>query len=370
MLTNQHTILWFKINLLFIGLFCLIISNTQAQVGGKPLHPSPVIAWTVSDLCYGDTAYFTNNTTGETINAWVIFEDTGSGETPIYTSPDKHIKFKFPHVGLYRVQLDADNGHLVTLSRYLTISNTIKANFDYQDCNSQFTNLSCCFTSCFWDFGDGHTSTQSSPTHFFENTGTYTVKLKVFNGNQADSTFNDITITTLNDFVGTFTYKIEGDTVFFKATDSINNVFVNYHWAFGDGTTTELTGFDKGMNVKHHYEVADSAYYVFLLIKRFCSHAYSSQFLDMRKPKTLAVGELSVYPNPSNKVIHIASDRKNEMTNIKVINYLSQELTNLQMASTTNGYDIDLSVYPDGLYILKVYFGEEVITKRIIKHQD
>src|SRR5258705_12910721 len=42
---------------------------------------------------------------------------------------------------------------------------------------TQFTDNTAGAVSWFWDFGDGHTSTQQSPTHFFTTPGFYTVQL-------------------------------------------------------------------------------------------------------------------------------------------------------------------------------------------------
>lgn len=47
----------------------------------------------------------------------------------------------------------------------------------------------------FWDFGDGNTSTQQSPTHSYMNSGAYTIKLVVTNNMGADSVSQQITIT-------------------------------------------------------------------------------------------------------------------------------------------------------------------------------
>ena len=42
-----------------------------------------------------------------------------------------------------------------------------------------FSNQSTGATSYLWDFGDGNTSTTEHPSHVYEATGTYTVKLTV-----------------------------------------------------------------------------------------------------------------------------------------------------------------------------------------------
>ncbi|MEM6633623.1 MAG: PKD domain-containing protein, partial [Bacteroidota bacterium] len=46
-----------------------------------------------------------------------------------------------------------------------------------------FTNTSTDATASSWDFGDGNTSNQASPTHTYDTTGSYTVVLTTANGN-------------------------------------------------------------------------------------------------------------------------------------------------------------------------------------------
>lgn len=63
-----------------------------------------------------------------------------------------------------------------------------------------FTNNSSNGTSYLWDFGDGNTSTQQNPIHFYTNTGPYTVTLITYNvcGDSAVST-QQITIAILGE---------------------------------------------------------------------------------------------------------------------------------------------------------------------------
>ncbi len=52
--------------------------------------------------------------------------------------------------------------------------------------NVTFSNLSQRATSYLWDFGDGSTSTLQNPTHYYQNQGTYTVKLTASNASYSD----------------------------------------------------------------------------------------------------------------------------------------------------------------------------------------
>ena len=59
-----------------------------------------------------------------------------------------------------------------------------------------FTNTSTLAQSSLWNFGDGTTSTFTSPSHIFSTPGVYSVKLKVTNILGADSVIHSITITS------------------------------------------------------------------------------------------------------------------------------------------------------------------------------
>lgn len=58
----------------------------------------------------------------------------------------------------------------------------------------QFTNNSENADSYFWDFGDGNTSAEKSPSHNYENEGDYTVSLKASNKESEDIASQTVTI--------------------------------------------------------------------------------------------------------------------------------------------------------------------------------
>jgi N-acetylneuraminic acid mutarotase len=58
-----------------------------------------------------------------------------------------------------------------------------------------FQNTSQNATTFEWDFGDGNTSSAENPSHIYNETGTYTIKLKVTNTDGTDEAFNSLEIT-------------------------------------------------------------------------------------------------------------------------------------------------------------------------------
>lgn len=87
----------------------------------------------------------------------------------------------------------------------------------------RFYNTSINSNTCFWDFGDGNTSTQNNPVHKYESEGTYTVMLIAYNANGCnDTTYISVVINP------EFTFYIPN--AFTPDGDGINDTF------FGQGT--------------------------------------------------------------------------------------------------------------------------------------
>lgn len=87
-----------------------------------------------------------------------------------------------------------------------------------------------------WDFGDKIISTQKTPTHSYDTSGTFTVKLTVFNNGCADSTKKINYITVLPP-IGRFGVKydcVSGSSVTFSDSSTGASTWL---WDFGDGTT-------------------------------------------------------------------------------------------------------------------------------------
>lgn len=100
-----------------------------------------------------------------------------------------------------------------------------------------FTNTSLAGQQFFWDFGDGTTSTLSSPTHTYNNIGSYTIKLVAIDSatcNIIDSTQTTITVNpnpTADFSFVPVTPEVNKPTIF----TNLSTGGVRYKWIFGDG---------------------------------------------------------------------------------------------------------------------------------------
>jgi len=93
--------------------------------------------------------------------------------------------------------------------------------------------------ACFWEFGDGATSTQWSPEHEFTSTGTFVVKLTVVDDdNTANSITHEIEIVNAPPeaaFSFTPASPTVNDIVKFTDESIDDGEIVAWHWEFGDG---------------------------------------------------------------------------------------------------------------------------------------
>lgn len=118
--------------------------------------------------------------------------------------------------------------------------------------NAVFNNTSLAGTDFLWRFGDGTTSTEASPTHLYNNPGTYTIVLIATDTstcNKIDSTDFTITVHSLPTAAFSFSpvpAQENTPTTFFN--NSIGGA--RYKWLFGDGESTTKTTMD---TVMHQY---------------------------------------------------------------------------------------------------------------------
>lgn len=177
------------------------------------------------------------------------FWDFGDGTTGTTTSSlFNHIYTTGATATTYQIMLIAYNecGSDTSYHSITVLPNTVDAFFNTstvngcEDLTVDFTQYTLGGTFYNWDFGDGNTSTNYSPSHTFTNPGTYNVALMANDGCSYDTTIVAITVfpsPTVN-----FTSTPDSvciNTPFSFVNTSIN--LANSSWDFGDGTTSNLT---------------------------------------------------------------------------------------------------------------------------------
>lgn len=229
--------------LLFIALLCFVLPITvRAQ--------APVASFTASDTagCSPIVVQFTDQSTGSPTSwSW----DLGNGGNSSLQNPSA----TYINPGTYMVILTATNANGSSKdTAYITVYASPQIAFSADTtagCGTKtvsFTNTTVPggtgSVSYLWDFGDGASSTATSPMYTYTSPGTYTVSLVVTNSLGCTKTLKKTNyITVLSKPTANFSTT---DT--FRCNPPYNVSFSNsssgassYTWDFGDGSSSTAT---------------------------------------------------------------------------------------------------------------------------------
>jgi PKD repeat protein len=108
----------------------------------------------------------------------------------------------YASLGTYSVELTVENAagsNTATQPDLITVATSPTASFSSSTngLDATFDNTSIGAVSYLWDFGDGQTSTETSPTHAYDMDGTYTVVLTSTNACGSNTASEIITVITV-----------------------------------------------------------------------------------------------------------------------------------------------------------------------------
>jgi len=194
------------------------------------------------DLCAQIKVNFYDQSSGQKIHEW--FWDFGDGGTSVLPNPSH----QYNDTGKFDIMLVTTNfgcSDTIIKVKYVHISPPI-ARFDTSyNCGTpltrNFIDKSLGATAWAWDFGDGSTSTEQSPTYTFAKPGNYKVGLTVTNGICQHTTSKTVRVVEEKP---TFNYTDSIMCRNARMTYSVTNVvaanIVNYSWypkGFGTAPT-------------------------------------------------------------------------------------------------------------------------------------
>jgi PKD repeat protein len=120
----------------------------------------------------------------------------------------------------------------------IEVGSTPTADFTYSidESTVAFTNVSTNASSYSWDFGDGKTSTDKNPSHYYSGAGEYTVKLTATNSTGSNISTQKVNVEKQVVLpVAGFSYTVSDNAAIF--TNTSTNA-TSYTWDFGDGNTS------------------------------------------------------------------------------------------------------------------------------------
>jgi len=211
--------------------------------------------------CQGTGLQFTN--TSAPAPASVLWQ-FGDGTTSTVLSPVKN----YSTAGTYTVKMVANFGActdsltktITVLPRPLSIFSTADTVSCKAPLTVNFTNQAVNAVSYLWYFGDNTTSTLPNPSHTYNNTGNYTVRLVVTNTNGCNHSLiksNYIRIT--NPSASITNLPDSGCVPFtknFNVTVNTSDPIVSYLWDLGDGNTSGLASPVNTYNNEGTYNVS------------------------------------------------------------------------------------------------------------------
>lgn len=204
------------------------------------IHPRAQVAFSATNTCLGSPVVFNNNTSianGGLTYVW----DFGDGNFSSATNPSH----SYAAAGTYTVKLKAisNNNCADSITQVITVHPAINAGFTTADvCFGNavsFNNTSSIATGTLtylWNFGDGSTSTATSPARNYAQPGTYTVTLNITSNNACTAQVQHV-VNVRPKPVADFSFVNQScvsSPVVFNNTSSIASGTLTHDWNFGD----------------------------------------------------------------------------------------------------------------------------------------
>ena len=219
------------------------------------VNPVPVSDFTVNntDQCIGQNSYVFQNASSISAGTYTLAWDFGDGGTSTALTPT-HV---YTTAGPYTVTLTATSNNSCVNIKTRTINVLPKPTV----VSSTATNAQCLSGNIFsfsngstssvspltyaWTFGDGGTSTATTPTHQYAAAGSYTVKLVVSTpAGCKDSVSYPVSVNPMpvSDFsVNTLSQCIAQNNFSFQNGTTLSSGTYTLDWTFGDGGTSIAT---------------------------------------------------------------------------------------------------------------------------------
>ena len=210
------------------------------------VHPKPLAGFSIvkDSLCRGSLFEMTNSSSissGTITHLWLF--DDGTNSTSF------NVNKSFSTSGNHQIKLitTSDKGCKDSLSKNVFVYNQPIPNFTIntiQQCLKSnlytFQNTSTGFTLNYWNFGDGKTSSLTSPSNNYTLAGNYDVKLKVLNSNGCIDSITK-TVNVISSPTAAFTHSAVGlcnSNLTVSFTNQSTGIDFTQLWNFGDGSTS------------------------------------------------------------------------------------------------------------------------------------
>ena len=246
-----------------------VASTSQTIV----VNPKPIAAFSMNpSICLGETASIVNSSSipSGSISTWNW--NYGDGNTASYTNGNTY-NYTFSSAGTYQVQLVTigANGCVSDTVRQTIVVNSIPVASFNMPASVCMPNGTVTFTNnstvaggpgltYVWNFGDGNSSTQTSPSHVYAAINAYTVTLRATSSagcfDDSVRVFSAFFDKPIANFAVTPDSLCEGvNNNFTDLSTAPNSSISSRLWMFGDGTTSTVANPTKRYNNPGSYTV-------------------------------------------------------------------------------------------------------------------
>ena len=127
----------------------------------------------------------------------------------------------------------------------------------------------------------------------------------------------------------------------------------------GQNTTWKIHGLDTTINYYYSVQTIDNGY---------LASEFTSEKIFVFEPNSIdeIVTGINIYPNPTNGLLMIELSENSRIDMLKVIDITGSEVISRKINEST--FYLNLSGYPDGIYLIRAIGGRKISTMRIIKY--
>jgi PKD repeat protein len=213
-----------------------------------------------------------------------------------------------------------------------------------------FNNLSTNYSSVFWDFGDGGTSTEVTPTHLYKCPGTHTATLTVTNDICLPATTSTFTLPVIvTDSQNALTNGITVTDNIFTADRDLAGT--TYQWVDCDNGNAPIDG-----ATNQSFTPVASGNFACMLATGGCDGVSECKSYTLLGTGHFEDGNFKIYPNPTTGQLYLS----NAALNVK-------ELAVYNTLGMLVSKSLDLSGQASGMYIVKITAEEGSFIRKVMK---
>lgn len=362
-----------KLNLYSVNNAYLTFDVAYAQYSSTFSDGLRIEISTDCGLTYTDTIYHKEGTVLATVPNQTSYFTPGSAshwrKDSVSLAPygGNTVSLRFISMSRYGNSLYVDNINILQAGVQAPVAAfTISSNASCVGDTVEFTSTSTGSVTAYdWNFGAGATPATANTVGphkvVYSTQGNKTVMLQVTNSGGSNNTSNQLMIN--DEPVAGFT-AVNSDTLSVKFTDLSSNNPTAWAWQFGDGNTSIV------QNPTHVY-AAGGTYNVTLTATNACGSndsTFSVYVSGIGIDEISLANAIQLVPNPASNMVKLTINHEHNVAFlVELLDVTGKRLNTLDW-NTVNEREksIDVSMLPNGVYLVRLAGSEGSLTKRLV----